>query len=68
MRMDGIFFWNFWIVVFIDGNWCFVNCIWVVWCVIGYKDDLFEIFYKYDEFYFLMDFEDYIYQYYLDDL
>ena len=67
MKMDGGTFRNSWTAVSIDGNWRFVNCTWAARHVTGHKDDLPEMFHKYDEFYFLTDPEDYIYQHYPDD-
>lgn len=67
MKMDGSAFRNSWTAVSIDGNWRLVNCTWAARHVTGHKDDLPQIFHKYDEFYFLTDPEDYIYQHYPDD-
>lgn len=67
MKMDSGTFRNSWTAVAIDGNWRFVNCTWAARHVTGHKDNLPEMFHKYDEFYFLTDPEDYIYQHYPDD-
>ncbi|XP_041348843.1 hillarin-like isoform X2 [Gigantopelta aegis] len=67
MRMDGTAFRNSWTAVCIDGSWRLINCTWAARHVSGHKDDLPQIFHKYDEFYFLTDPEDYIYQHYPDD-
>ncbi|KAK3084608.1 hypothetical protein FSP39_016209 [Pinctada imbricata] len=67
MRMEGNQFRNSWTAVAIDGNWRFVNCTWAARHVTGHRDDLPQMFHKYDEFYFLTDPEDYIYQHYPDD-
>ncbi|XP_021342152.1 hillarin-like isoform X1 [Mizuhopecten yessoensis] len=67
MRIEGATFRNSWTAVAIDGNWRIVNCTWAARHVTGHKDDLPQMFHKYDEFYFLTDPEDYIYQHYPDD-
>lgn len=67
MRMDGQAFRNSWTVVNIDGSWRLVNCTWAARHVTGHKDKLPEIYHKYDEFYFLTDPEDHIYQHYPDE-
>jgi hypothetical protein len=48
--MDGGTFRNSWTAVSIDGNWRFVNCTWAARHVTGHKDDLPEMFHKYDRF------------------
>lgn len=67
MRIEGNSFRNSWTAVAIDGNWRFVNCTWAARHVTGHVDDLPQIYHKYDEFYFLTDPENYIYQHYPDD-
>ncbi|KAK6190125.1 hypothetical protein SNE40_002058 [Patella caerulea] len=67
MRMEGATFRNSWTAVNIDGSWRLVNCTWAARHVTGHRDDLPQLFHKYDEFYFLTDPEDYIYQHYPDD-
>ncbi|XP_071093704.1 hillarin-like [Haliotis cracherodii] len=67
MRIEGTTFRNSWTAVCIDGSWRFVNCTWAARHVSGHMDDLPQLFHKYDEFYFLTDPEDYIYQHYPDD-
>lgn len=67
MRIENNSFRNSWTAVAIDGSWRFVNCTWAARHVTGHKDDLPQVFHKYDEFYFLTDPEDYIYQHYPDD-
>uniref|UniRef100_A0A2C9JDD3 LIM zinc-binding domain-containing protein n=1 Tax=Biomphalaria glabrata TaxID=6526 RepID=A0A2C9JDD3_BIOGL len=67
MRMDGQTFRNSWTVVNINGSWRLVNCTWAARHVTGHKDNLPQMYHKYDEFYFLTDPEDHIYQHYPDD-
>lgn len=67
MALTGNTFRNSWTAVAIDGSWRLINCTWAARHVTGMKEDLPEIFHKYDEFYFLTDPEDYIYQHYPDD-
>ena len=67
MRMDGNSFRNAWTAVFVDGSWRLVNVTWAARHVTGHRDSLPQLFYKYDEFYFLTDPEDYVYQHYPDD-
>ena len=67
MRMEGNTFRNAWTAVFVDGSWRLVNCTWAARHVTGHRDSLPQLFYKYDEFYFLTDPEDYVYQHYPDD-
>ncbi|KAL4224104.1 hypothetical protein ACF0H5_017558 [Mactra antiquata] len=67
MNITGNTFRNSWTAVAIDGNWRLINVTWAARHVTGTKDDLPEMFNKYDEFYFLTDPEDYIYQHYPDD-
>lgn len=59
MKFDGLWFWNFWIVVFLEGFWCFINCNWGVRYIKCIKNIIF--YYCLDEFYFVIDLEDYIY-------
>ncbi|CAI9741237.1 kyphoscoliosis peptidase-like [Octopus vulgaris] len=67
MRIDGNAFRNSWTAVAIDGSWRFINCTWAARHISGHKDDLPQVFHTYDEFYFLTDPEDYIYQHYPDE-
>ncbi|KAL3856221.1 hypothetical protein ACJMK2_010998 [Sinanodonta woodiana] len=67
MNMDGNTFRNSWTAVAIDGSWRLINCTWAARQVTGHKDNLPQIFHKYDEFYFLTDPEDYVYQHYPDE-
>ncbi|GFO10596.1 kyphoscoliosis peptidase [Plakobranchus ocellatus] len=67
MRMEGQTFRNSWTAVNINGSWRLVNCTWAARHVTGLKDKLPPIYHKYDEFYFLTDPEDHIYQHYPDD-
>ncbi|ESO95385.1 hypothetical protein LOTGIDRAFT_116904, partial [Lottia gigantea] len=67
MRMEGNSFRNSWTAVNIDGSWRLINCTWAARHVTGHRDDLPQLFHKYDEFYFLTDPEDYIYQHYPDE-
>lgn len=67
MNITGNAFRNSWTAVTIDGSWRLINVTWAARQVTGTKDDLPEMFNKYDEFYFLTDPEDYIYQHYPDD-
>ncbi|XP_076434790.1 hillarin-like [Babylonia areolata] len=67
MRMEGNAFRNAWTAVFVDGSWRLVNCTWAARHVTGHRDNLPQLFYRYDEFYFLTDPEDYVYQHYPDD-
>ncbi|KAJ8312555.1 hypothetical protein KUTeg_009928, partial [Tegillarca granosa] len=71
VRMDGNQFRNSWTAVFLTGSWYFVNCNWGARHVKGHlKSQSMEssdFFYKCDEFYFITDPEDHIYQHYPDD-
>ncbi|GAB1602122.1 hillarin [Argonauta hians] len=67
MRIDGNAFRNSWTAVSIDGSWRLVNCTWAARHISGHKDQLPQVFHTYDEFYFLTDPEDYIYQHYPDE-
>ena len=67
MNLTGNTFRNSWTAVAIDGNWRLLNVTWAARSVTGTKDALPEMFTKYDEFYFLTDPEDYIYQHYPDE-
>ena len=67
MSISGNSFRNSWTAVAIDGSWRLINVTWAARHVTGSKDDLPEMYHKYDEFYFLTDPEDYIYQHYPDD-
>lgn len=67
MNITGNAFRNSWTAVAIDGSWRLINVTWAARQVTGTKDDLPEMYNKYDEFYFLTDPEDYIYQHYPDD-
>ncbi|KAH3889565.1 hillarin-like [Dreissena polymorpha] len=67
MNLTGNAFRNSWTAVAIEGNWRFVNVTWAARQVTGLKEELPEMFTKYDEFYFLTDPEDYIYQHYPDE-
>jgi len=67
MRMDGQAFRNSWTVVNVEGSWRLVNTTWGARHVTGHKDNLPPMYTKYDEFYFLTDPEDHIYQHYPDD-
>ncbi|KAK2164612.1 hypothetical protein LSH36_61g07055 [Paralvinella palmiformis] len=64
-RIRGNAFRNQWTAVFIDGAWRFVNCNWGARHVKGPRDE--RMTYKCDEFYFLTDPEDHIYQHFPDD-
>lgn len=67
MRIEGNSFRNSWTAVAVDGSWRFINCTWAARHISGHKDDLPQVFHTYDEFYFLTDPEDYIYQHYPDE-
>lgn len=78
MRIEGNKFRNSWTAVNIAGSWCFINCNWGARHVKGpqYTEDnaggvgadgKMQFYYKCDEFYFVTDPEDHIYQHYPDD-
>lgn len=74
MRIEGDKFRNSWTAVNIAGSWCFINCNWGARHVKGHQvagqghgDDPQQFYYKCDEFYFVTDPEDHIYQHYPDD-
>ncbi|KAL3856219.1 hypothetical protein ACJMK2_010996 [Sinanodonta woodiana] len=71
MRIEGNKFRNSWTAVFVDGSWYFANCNWGARHVKGQTasrgQDANKFFYKCDEFYFITDPEDHIYQHYPDD-
>ena len=67
MNISGNMFRNSWTAVAVDGSWRLVNCTWAARQVTGLKGELPDIFHKYDEFYFLSDPEEYIYQHYPDE-
>ncbi|XP_052802436.1 hillarin-like isoform X2 [Mya arenaria] len=77
MRIEGNKFRNSWTAVNIAGSWCFINCNWGARHVKGpqYSDEDAaaddghpqQFFYKCDEFYFVTDPEDHIYQHYPDE-
>lgn len=67
MRMDGNAFRNSWTAVHVEGSWRLINCTWAARHVTGHRDNLPQLFHKYDEFYFLTDPEDYVYQHYPDE-
>ena len=63
--MNGSAFRNQWTAVNVDGSWRFINCNWGARHVKGPNDN--ALTYKCDEFYFLTDAEDHIYQHFPDD-
>lgn len=72
MRIDNPKFKNSWTAVSIEDSWCFVNCNWGarhVKCPNVSDDEDMEsgLFYQCDEFYFITDPEDHIYQHFPDD-
>jgi hypothetical protein len=74
MRIEGDKFRNSWTAVYITGSWCFINCNWGARHVKGHQvkregqaEDMQKFFYKCDEFYFVTDPEDHIYQHYPND-
>lgn len=72
MRIEGDDFRNSWTAVNIGGSWCFINCNWGARHVKGHHvskdgDNMQKFYYKCDEFYFVTDPEDHIYQHYPDD-
>lgn len=71
MRLDGARFRNSWTAVGIDGSWCFVNCNWGARHVKGQVKkqnvDQTKFYYKCDEFYFITDPEDHVYQHFPDN-
>ncbi|CAL1536775.1 unnamed protein product, partial [Lymnaea stagnalis] len=75
MKMESDRFRNSWTAVSIDGSWCFINCNWGARHVKGEGrgedpgTDLSKqpLYYQCDEFYFITDPEDHIYQHYPDD-
>ncbi|XP_064612085.1 hillarin-like isoform X2 [Liolophura sinensis] len=71
MRMDSPRFRNCWTAVCIDGCWQFINSNWGARHVKGHLksdlDDPSELHYKCDEFYFVTDPENHIYQHFPDD-
>ena len=71
MRIEGNKFRNSWTAVNIAGSWSFVNCNWgarhVKGHVKGQKVDHQRLYYRCDEFYFVTDPEDHIYQHYPDE-
>ena len=56
---------NQWTSVYVEGAWRFINCNWGARHVKGPRDS--SLTYKCDEFYFLTDPEDHIYQHFPDD-
>ena len=60
----GDYFRNQWTAVWVEEAWRFINCNWGARHVKGPKDDLMT--YKCDEFYFLTDPEEHIYQHFPD--
>ncbi|KAK3085039.1 hypothetical protein FSP39_023345 [Pinctada imbricata] len=70
MKVTGDKFRNSWTTVFIEGSWCFVNCNWGARHVKGHDkntDAENTYFYRCDEFYFITDPEDHIYQHFPDN-
>lgn len=71
MRIEGDKFRNSWTAVNISGSWSFINCNWgarhVKGHVKGHKVDNQTLYYRCDEFYFVTDPEDHIYQHYPDE-
>lgn len=71
MRIEGNKFRNSWTAVYISGSWCFINCNWGARHVKGHHvqedSEQQRFFYKCDEFYFVTDPEDHIYQHYPDE-
>ena len=72
MRIEGNKFRNSWTAVNISGSWSFVNCNWGARHVKGHvkgqhKEDNQRLYYRCDEFYFVTDPEDHIYQHYPDE-
>ncbi|XP_050408724.1 hillarin [Patella vulgata] len=71
LKMDGERFRNSWTAVSIDGSWCFVNSNWGARHVKGNnsadKENKNQFFYECDEFYFITNPEDHIYQHFPDD-
>lgn len=64
-RLKGNSFRNQWTAVCVDGAWRFVNCNWGARHVKGPRDE--RMTYRCDEFYFLTDPEEHIYQHFPDD-
>lgn len=72
MRIDNPKFKNSWTAVSIEDSWCFVNCNWGARHVkcpsVADKEEMESgLFYQCDEFYFITDPEDHIYQHFPDD-
>ena len=63
-QLQGLMFRNQWTAVSIDGSWRFINCNWGARHVKGPKDEI--LTYKVDEFYFLTDPAEHIYQHFPD--
>ena len=64
-KLQGQAFRNQWTAVNVEGSWRFINCNWGARHVKGPNDQ--ALTYKCDEFYFLTDAEDHIYQHFPDD-
>ena len=64
-QLDSDTFRNQWTCVYVGGAWRFVNCNWGARHVKGPRDN--SLTYKCDEFYFLTDPEDHIYQHFPDE-
>ncbi|XP_064613138.1 kyphoscoliosis peptidase-like [Liolophura sinensis] len=58
---------NSWNAVAVDGTWRFVNCTWAARHMTGSEKSSSRLLHKYDEFYFLTDPEEHIYQHFPDD-
>ncbi|ESO98693.1 hypothetical protein LOTGIDRAFT_142420, partial [Lottia gigantea] len=71
MKLEDEKFRNSWTAVSIDGSWCFVNCNWGARHVKGNnssnKENKNQYFYACDEFYFITNPEDHIFQHFPDD-
>ncbi|XP_048767751.2 hillarin-like [Ostrea edulis] len=65
MKFEGPRFRNSWTAVFLEGSWCFINCNWGARHVKCTKNTTF--YYRSDEFYFITDPEDHIYQHFPDN-
>ena len=64
-KIQGDTFRNQWTAVWVDGSWRFINCKWGARHVKGPRDG--TLTYKCDEFYFLTNPEQHIYQHFPDD-
>jgi len=67
MRLQGNAFRNQWTAVWVDEAWRFVNCNWGARHVTGSVGGADRLTYKCDEFYFLTDPAEHIYQHFPDN-